>query len=93
MMYHSSKLEIVMIKNFDKQSYWNVKYISYFRIIRSIGPRQLEVFDPADRLQKANISDVHKILPSDFIISSVPDEQVFHRKGKYITDPCILKAV
>ena len=62
-----------------------------FRIIRLKSPRQLEVFDLTGRLWKVNISDVHKILPSDFIISSIPDEQVFSRKGKYINDPHILK--
>ena len=82
-----------MIKNFDKKLAWDAKYILRFRMIRIISPRQLEVSDPTGRLQKVNISDVHKILPSDFIISSIPDEQVFGRKGRYINDPCILKVV
>ena len=34
---------------------------------------------------------MHKILPSHFIVSSILDEQVFGRKGKYINDPHILK--
>ena len=36
---------------------------------------------------------MHKILPSDKIVSSIQDEQVFGRKGKYIYDPHILKEV
>ena len=82
-----------MIKNFDKDLNWDMKYLPNFRIIRLIGPGQLEVSDLTGRLWKANISNVHKILSSDFIISSIPDEQVFGRKGKYINDPHILKEV
>ena len=70
-----------MIKNFYKKSNWDAKYIPNFRIIRLKGPRQLEVSDLTGRLQKVNIYDMHKILPLDLIISSIPDEQVFGRKG------------
>ena len=42
---------------------------------------------------KVNISGMHKILPSGLIISSILDEKVLGRKGKYINDPCILKEV
>ena len=57
--------DLVMIKNFDKKSNLDVKYIPNFRIVRLIDPRQLEVSDPTGRLRKVNICDVHKILPSD----------------------------
>ena len=83
--------DLVMIKKFDKKLNWNAKYIPNFRIIRIVSPRQLEVSDPTGRLWKVNINDVHRILPSDFIISSIQDEQVFGRKGKYINNPHILK--
>ena len=43
--------------------------------------------------RKVNVCDVHKILQSDQIVSSIPDEQVFGRRGKYINDPYILKEV
>ena len=33
------------------------------------------------------------MLTSVFIVSCIPDEQIFARKGKYINDPCILKEV
>ena len=36
---------------------------------------------------------MHKILPSDQIVSSIPDKQVFGIRGKYINDPHILKKV
>ena len=85
--------DLVMIKNFDKKLNWDVKYIPNFRIIRLMGPRQLEVSNLTVRLQKVNISDMHKILPSDFIISSISDKQVFGTKRKYIKDPWILKEV
>ena len=49
--------------------------------------------DPTGRLRKVNIFDVHKILPSEFIVSCIPDEQVLTRKGKYINDPHILKKI
>ena len=62
-----------------------------FKIVRLIGSRQLEVSDLTGRLIKVNICDVHKILPSDYIVSSIPDDQVFGRKGKYTNDPCNLK--
>ena len=60
---------------------WDSKYIPNFRIVRLIGPRQLEVSDPAGRLRKVNVCNVCKILPSDFIVSSILDEHVFGRKG------------
>ena len=82
--------DLVMIRNFDKKSNWDVKYIPNFRIVRMIGPRQLEVSDLTGRLRKVNICGVHKILPSDYIVSSILDEQVFGRNGKYINDPCIV---
>ena len=44
-------------------------------------------------LQKINISDVHKILPAEFIVSCLLDEQIFARKGKYINDTPMLKEV
>ena len=36
---------------------------------------------------------MHKILPSDQIVSSILEEQVFGRRGKYINGLCILKEV
>ena len=44
-------------------------------------------------LWKVNISDVHKILPVEFIASCLPDELIFARKGKYLNDPSIMKEV
>ena len=63
-----------MIENFDKKSNWYEKYIPNVRIIRLIDARQLEGSDLTGRLQNMNIIDVHKILPSDFIISLIPDD-------------------
>ena len=80
-----------MIKNSDKKFNWDAKYIPNFRIIRLIGSRQLEVSNLTGRLWKVTICDMHNILPSDSIVSSIPDEQVFVRKVKYINDPYILK--
>ena len=85
--------DLVMIRNFDKKSNWDAKYIPNFRVVCLIGSRQLEDFNPTGRIRKANVCDVHKILPSDKIVSSIPDEQVFGRRGKYIYDPHILKEV
>ena len=82
-----------MIKNFDKKSTWDAKYVPNFTIVKLIGTRQLEVSDPTGRLRKVNISGAHKILPADFIVSCFPDEQVFASKGMYINDPCMLKEV
>ena len=82
-----------MIKIFYKNSNWDTEYLQNFRVIRLIGTRQLEVSDLTGRLRKVNICDVHKVLPSEFIVSYIPDEQVFTRKGKYINNPCILKEV
>ena len=47
--------DLVMIKNFDKKSKWDAKYIPNFRIVRLIGPRQLEVSDLTGRLRQVNI--------------------------------------
>ena len=85
--------DLVMITNFNKKSNWDAKYIPNFRIIRLIGPRQLEVSDLTGKLRKVNTCDMHKSLPSDYIVSSIPYEQVSGRKGKYINDPCILKEI
>ena len=74
--------DLVKIKNFDKKSNWDTKYISNFRIIRLISLWQLKVSNLTSRLWKVNSSDMHKILPSDFIMSSIPDEQFFSKKGK-----------
>ena len=76
-----------------KKSNWDAKYIPIFRIVILIGTRQLEVSNLTGRLRKVNICDVHQILPSDYIISLILEEQVFGRKGKYINDPHILMEV
>ena len=85
--------DLVMIRNSDKMSTWDAKYIPNFRAVYLIGSRQLEVSDLTDRIRKVNASDVHKIVSSDHIISSTLDEQVFGRRDKYINDPRILKEV
>ena len=82
-----------MIKNYDKKSNWDAKYVQNFWVLRLVGTRQQEVFDPTGSLRKVNTCDVHKVLPSEFIVSCIPDEQVFARKGKYINDPCTFKEV
>ena len=84
---------LVMIKTFDKKSNWDAKCIPNFRIVRLIGPGQLEVSDLTGRIRKVNNCDVHKIWLSDYIVSSIQDEEVFRRKGKYINDSCILEDV
>ena len=73
--------DLIMIKKFDKKLNWDTKDIPNFRIIRLIGTRQLDIPDPTGRLRKVNICDVHKIVSSDFIVSCIPDEQVFARKA------------
>ena len=45
------------------------------------------------RTRKVNVCDAHKIVPSDPIICSILDKQVFGRRGKYINDPRILEEV
>ena len=85
--------DLIMIKHFNKKSNWDGKYIPYFRSIRLGGRRQLEVTDPTGKIRKLNICDVHKVLPSEFIVSCILDVQVFTRKGKYINDSCIPKEV
>ena len=82
-----------MINTFHKNSNWDAKYISNFRIVRFLGTRLLEVSDPTGKLRKVNICVVHKILPSEFIVSFIPDEQDFATKCKCINDWCILKEV
>ena len=87
------KGDLVIIKNYDNKSNWDAKCISNFRVIGLVGKRQLEVCDQTGRLRKVYICDVHKVLPSEFIVSCIPDEQVFARKDKYINNPHILKEV
>ena len=85
--------DLIMIKNFNKKSTWDTKYVPNFIVIKLIGTRQLEVSNLTGSPWKVNILDVLKILPADFVVSCIPDEQVFARKGKYINDPHILKEV
>ena len=85
--------DLVMIRNFDKKSTWDPNYISNFRVVHLICSRQLEVSTPTGRSRKVNVGDVHKIVPSDYIISSIPDEQVFGRGGKNINKPRLLNEV
>ena len=58
-----------------------------------ISSRKLEVSDPTSRARKVNVCDADKIVPSDHIMSSIPDELVFGRRGKYINGPRILKEI
>ena len=85
--------DLLMIKNFDRKSTWDTKYVANFRVLNLIGSKQLEVSDPTHRSRKVNICDAHKIMPLDHIISSIPDEQVFSQRGKYINDPRITEEV
>ena len=82
-----------MIKNFNGKSSWDAKYVPNFRVVCLIGSRQLEVSDPTGRARKLNICDAHNIMPSDHIINSIPDEQVFGQREKYINDLRIIKEV
>ena len=45
-----------MIRDFDKKSKWNAKYIPNFRVVHLIGSRQLEVSHPTGRIR--NVNDV-----------------------------------
>ena len=72
--------DLIMIKSFYNKSNLDAKNIPNFRIIRLIGTRQLEASDTTGRLTKVNICDVHKILPSEFIVSCIPDEKSFCQK-------------
>ena len=85
--------DLVMIRNLDKETNLDAKYVPNLRVVHLIGSRQLEPSNPTGRIRKVNVCDVHKIVPSDHTISSVPDEQVFGRTGTYINDPRILKEV
>ena len=82
-----------MIRNFEKKSTWDAKYIPNFRVVHLIGSRQLEVSNSTGRTRKVNVCDMPKIVPSDHVISSILDEQVFGRKGKFINNHRLLKEV
>ena len=60
-----------MIKSLDKKSTWDTKYVPNFKVVRLLGRRK-----------KVNISDIHKILPADFIVSCILDEQIFAQEGQ-----------
>ena len=83
--------DTVMIKSCNKKSTWDAKCIRNFRVVHLIGSRQLEVSNATGRTRKVNVCDSHRIVLSDHIISSTPDEQVFGRRGKYINNPRTLK--
>ena len=85
--------DLVMIKNFDNKSNWDAKYIPNCIGVCLIGSRQLEVSDPIGGTRKITVFDVHNIVPSDHIISSILDEQVFSQRGKYINEPRTIKEV
>ena len=71
-----------MIRNVDKKSNWDAKYITIFRVVHLIGSRQLEVSDPTGRIRKVNVCDALNIVPSDHTVSSIQDQQIFGRRGK-----------
>ena len=48
-----------MIKNFEKKSTWDAKYVPNFGVVHLIGSRQLEVSNPTGRTRKVNVCDVH----------------------------------
>ena len=81
--------DLVMIRNFDKKSTWDAKYIPNFIVVHLRSSRQLEVSD----VKSLNVCDVQKVLPSDYIVSSIADVEVFGRRDKYINAPHILKEV
>ena len=85
--------DVVMIKNFDRKSAWDAKYVPTLRVVCLIGSRQVEDLDCMVRTRKIYVCNAHKIMPSDHIISSILDKQVFGQKGKYINDPRIIKEV
>ena len=85
--------DLIMIRSINKKSTWDAKYVPNFRVVCMIGSRQLEVSNATGRTRNVNVSDVHKIVPSDQIISCILDEQIFGRRGKYINNPRILKEV
>ena len=35
--------DLVMVKNFDRKSNWDIKYVPNIRVVKLIGTRQLEV--------------------------------------------------
>ena len=47
--------DLVMIRNFDKNSYCDAKNIPNFTAVQSIGSRQLRVTDPTGRLREVII--------------------------------------
>ena len=51
-----------MIRNLDKKSNWDARYIPHFRVVHLIGSRQLEVSDPTGRIRNINVCGAHKIL-------------------------------
>ena len=44
-----------MVKNFDKKSTWDAKYVINFRVVGFIGSKQLEVSDPIGRTRKVYV--------------------------------------
>ena len=78
--------DLVMIKNFDKKSTLDAKYIHNYRVMWLIGARQLVVSNLIVRARKVNVCDAHKTVPSNHIISSIPDEQVLIKEANlYMT--------
>ena len=66
--------DLVIIRNFDNKSYLDAKYVPNFWVVCFIGSRQLEVSDSSGRIRKVKVCDAHKIVPSDHIISFIPNE-------------------
>ena len=83
--------DLDVIRHSEKKSNWDAKYVPNSRVVHLIDSKWLEVSDPIDRIRKVNVCDAHRIVPSDHIVCSLPDNQVFGRRGKYINDPNILK--
>ena len=79
----SKESELVLIRD-HTANMWDPGYTGDHRIL--FLPRKTQV-DVVDSTSKASISDVKYILPTDWVISKLPEYQEFGRQSKLRIDP------
>ena len=77
-------------KNHHRDSPFDTKYIHNHRIIKLVNECTTDVQDTMGKIRRVNLSDVHLMFPSEYVLSHLPDSQTFGRVKKYINHPDIM---
>ena len=82
--------DMVLIKNHNRDSPFNTKYIPSYRIVKLINEHAADVQYTMGKIKRVNLNDVHLMFPSEYILSHLPDNKTFGRIKKYTNHPDIM---